>query len=147
MTPQYRKKALSKIQNRLLDDNSSIHTDSPALSADSGKPALSLSSADQTWFELSSDCSNEEKEQMIKAVCDISINKSLHKKDSCGNISLPASVSFYSMLFSTHEFPMEVHPDHGKMSFSFRYKHPGVLVLFQFLSHSILLLYHLHSPL
>ena len=28
----------------------------------SGKPALSLSSADQTWFELSSDCSDEEKE-------------------------------------------------------------------------------------
>ena len=64
---QYREKALSEIQNRLLDDNSSIHTDSPALSADSGKPALSLSSADQTWFELSSDCSDEEKEQMIKA--------------------------------------------------------------------------------
>ena len=67
MDAQYREKALSEIQNRLLDDNSSIHTDSPALSADSGKPALSLSSADQTWFELSSDCSDEEKEQMIKA--------------------------------------------------------------------------------
>ena len=67
MDAQYRKKALSEIQNRLLDDNSSIHTDSPALSADSDKPALSLSSADQTWFELSSDCSDEEKEQMIKA--------------------------------------------------------------------------------
>ena len=37
------------------------------LSEDSDKPALSLSSADQTWFELSSDCSDEEKEQMIKA--------------------------------------------------------------------------------
>ena len=67
MDAQYRKKALSEIQNRLLDDNSSIHTDSPALSADSDKPALSLSFADQTWFELSSDCSDEEKEQMIKA--------------------------------------------------------------------------------
>lgn len=67
MDAQYLKKALSEIQNRLLDDNSSIHTDSSALSSDSGKSALSLSSADQTWFELSSDCSNEEKEQMIKA--------------------------------------------------------------------------------
>ena len=37
------------------------------LSEDSDRPALSLSSADQTWFELSSDCSDEEKEQMIKA--------------------------------------------------------------------------------
>ena len=117
------------------------------LSEDSDKPALSLSSADQTWFELSSDCSDEEKEQMIKAACDIPINKSLHKKDRCGNISLPASVSFYPMLFSTHEFPMAAHPDHGKMSFSFRYNHPGVPALFQFLSHSILLLYHLHSQL
>lgn len=134
MDAQYRENALSEIQNRLLDDNSSIHTDSPALSADSGKPALSLSSADQTWFELSSDCSDEEKEQMIKAVCDIPINKSLHKKDRCGNISLPASVSFYPILFSTHEFPMEVHPDHGKMSFSFLCNHPGVPALFQFLS-------------
>ena len=43
MDAQYREKALSEIQSRLLDDNSSIHTDSPALSADSGKPALSLS--------------------------------------------------------------------------------------------------------
>ena len=53
---------------------------------------------------------------------------------------------FYS-LFSTHEFPVEVHPDHGKMSFSFRYNHPDVLAQFQFLSHSILLLYHPHSQL
>ena len=83
----------------------------------------------------------------FKVIINIPINKSLHKKDRCGSISLPASVSFYSMLFSTHEFPMEVHLDHGKMSFSFRYNHPGVPVLFQFLSHSILLLYHLHSPL
>lgn len=36
-------------------------------SAESGKPVLSLSSADQTWFELSSDCSEKEKEQMLKA--------------------------------------------------------------------------------
>ena len=61
------------------------------------------------------------------------------------NYMLEARI-FYS-LFSTHEFPMEVHLDHGKMSFSFRYNHPGVPALFQFLSHSILLLYHLHSPL
>ena len=40
---------------------------SPRLFKDSDRPALSLSSTDQTWFELSSDCSDEEKEQMIKA--------------------------------------------------------------------------------
>ena len=68
-------------------------------------------------------------------------------RKAIGNISLPASVSFYPMLFSTHEFPMAVHPDHGKMSFSFLCNHPGVPALFQFLSHSILLLYHLHSQL
>ena len=61
------------------------------------------------------------------------------------NYMLEARI-FYS-LFSTHEFPVEVHPDHGKMSFSFRYNHPDVPALFQFLSHSILLLYHLHSQL
>ena len=61
------------------------------------------------------------------------------------NYMLEARI-FYS-LFSTHEFPMEVHPDHGKMSFSFRYNHLGVPALFQFLFHSILLLYHLHSQL
>ena len=61
------------------------------------------------------------------------------------NYMLEARI-FYS-LFSTHEFPVEVHPDHGKMSFSFWYNHPGVPALFQFLSHSILLLYHLHSQL
>ena len=84
---------------------------------------------------------------LLKAVCDIPINKSMHKKDRCGSISLPASVSFYPMLFSTHEFPMEVHPDHGKMSFSFQYNRLSVPALFQFLSHSILLLYHPHSQL
>ena len=61
------------------------------------------------------------------------------------NYMLEARI-FYS-LFSTHEFPVEVHPDHGKMSFSFRYNHPDVPALFQFLSHSMLLLYHLHSQL
>ena len=61
------------------------------------------------------------------------------------NYMLEARI-FYS-LFSTHEFPMAAHPDHGKMSFSFRYNHPGVPTLFQFLSHSILLLFHLHSQL
>lgn len=61
------------------------------------------------------------------------------------NYMLEARI-FYS-LFSTHEFPVEVHPDHGKMSFSFRYNHPDEPAQFQFLSHSILLLYHLHSPL
>ena len=61
------------------------------------------------------------------------------------NYMLEARI-FYS-LFSTHEFPVEVHLDHGKMSFSFRYNHLGVPALFQFLFHSILLLYHLHSQL
>ena len=61
------------------------------------------------------------------------------------NYMLEARI-FYS-LFSTHEFPVEVHLDHGKMSFSFRYNHPDGSAQFQFLSHSILLLYHLHSPL
>ena len=61
------------------------------------------------------------------------------------NYMLEARI-FYS-LFSTHEFPVEVHPDHGKMSFSFRYNHPDGPAQFQFLVHSILLLYHLHSPL
>ena len=61
------------------------------------------------------------------------------------NYMLEARI-FYS-LFSTHEFPVEVHPDHGKMSFSFRYNHPDGPAQLQFLSHSILLLYHLHSPL
>ncbi len=61
------------------------------------------------------------------------------------NYMLEARI-FYS-LFSTHEFPVEVHPDHGKMSFSFLYNHPDGPAQFQFLSHSILLLFHLHSPL
>ena len=61
------------------------------------------------------------------------------------NYMLEARI-FYS-LFSTHEFPVEVHPDHGKMSFSFWYNHPDGPAQFQFLFHSILLLYHLPSPL
>ena len=61
------------------------------------------------------------------------------------NYMLEARI-FYS-LFSTHEFPVEVHPDHGKMSFSFWYNHPDGPAQFQFLFHSILLLYHLHSQL
>ena len=61
------------------------------------------------------------------------------------NYMLEARI-FYS-LFSTHEFPMEVHPDHGKMSFSFQYNRLSVPALSQFLSHSILLLYHPHSQL
>ena len=56
------------------------------------------------------------------------------------NYMLEARI-FYS-LFSTHEFP-----DHGKMSFSFQYNRLSVPALFQFLSHSILLLYHPHSQL
>ena len=47
----------STMSDRWLNQSKIIHD----------KPALSLSSADQTWFELSSDCSDEEKEQMIKA--------------------------------------------------------------------------------
>ena len=52
-----------------------------------------------------------------------------------------------SSLSITHEFPMAVHLDHGKMSSSFRYSHPDVPALSQFLFHSILLLYHPHSQL
>ena len=52
----------STMSDRWLNQSKIIH-----LSEDSDRPALSLSSTDQTWFELSSDCSDEEKEQMIKA--------------------------------------------------------------------------------
>lgn len=67
MDEQYQEKALAEIQNRLLDDNSSIHSDCSTSSADSGKIILPLSSTDQTWLELSSDCSEEEKTEMLKA--------------------------------------------------------------------------------
>lgn len=66
MEIQQQEKALAEIQNRLLDNNSSIHSDSP-ISSDSNKSVLPLSSADQIWLELSSDCSEEEKEKMLKA--------------------------------------------------------------------------------
>lgn len=49
------------------------------------------------------------------------------------NYMLEARI-FYS-LFSTHEFPVEVHPDHGKMSFSFRYNRLNVPALLLFLLH------------
>lgn len=49
------------------------------------------------------------------------------------NYMLEARI-FYS-LFSTHEFPVEVHPDHGKMSFSFQCNHLSVPVLLLFLLH------------
>ena len=66
MDIQQQEKALAEIQNRLLDNNSSIHSDNP-ISTDSKKSVLPLSSADQMWLELSSDCSEEEKEKMLKA--------------------------------------------------------------------------------
>lgn len=67
MDNQHKEKVMSAIQNRILDDNSSIQSISSESSVESGKSVLPLSSADQTWFELSSDCSEEEKEQMLKA--------------------------------------------------------------------------------
>ena len=66
MDIQQQEKALAEIQNRLLDNNSSIHSDNP-ISTDSKKSVLPLSSADQMWIELSSDCAEEEKEKMLKA--------------------------------------------------------------------------------
>lgn len=66
MDIQQQEKALAEIQNRLLDNNSSIHSDNP-ISTDSKKSVLPLSSADQMWLELSSDCSEEEKEKMLKS--------------------------------------------------------------------------------
>ena len=58
MDIQQQEKALAEIQNRLLDN---------PISTDSKKSVLPLSSADQMWLELSSDCSEEEKEKMLKA--------------------------------------------------------------------------------
>lgn len=66
MDIQQQERALAEIQNRLLDNNSSIHADVPA-PTESNKSVLPLSSADQMWLELSSDCSEEEKEEMLKA--------------------------------------------------------------------------------
>lgn len=66
MEIQQQEKALAEIQNRLLDNNSSIHSNSP-VSTGSNKSVLPLSSADQMWLELSSDCSEDEKEKMLKA--------------------------------------------------------------------------------
>ena len=49
MDIQQQEKALAEIQNRLLDNNSSIHSDNP-ISTDSKKSVLPLSSADQMWL-------------------------------------------------------------------------------------------------
>ena len=150
MDIQQQEKALAEIQNRLLDNNSSIHSDNP-ISTDSKKSVLPLSSADQMWLELSSDCSEEEKEKMLKAATFTknclrhSDNKSEYKKRQMF-ICTCLFLFVYTFLF-THEFPTEVHLDHGKRSFSFQYNHQIVLVLFQFLSHSILLRYRPHSSL
>ncbi len=65
--PQHQNTALSEIQNRLLDNNTSIHSDISTLSDVSVNPVLPLSSADQTWLDLSSDCTEEEKNEMLKA--------------------------------------------------------------------------------
>ena len=75
----------------------------------------------------------------------IQINKSEYKKRQMF-ICTCLFLFVYTFLF-THEFPTEVHLDHGKRSFSFQYNHQIVLVLFQFLSHSILLRYRPHSSL
>lgn len=65
--PQHQNTALAEIQNRLLDNNTSIHSDISTLSDVSVNPVLPLSSADQTWLDLSSDCTEEEKNEMLKA--------------------------------------------------------------------------------
>ena len=64
---QHQNTALAEIQNRLLDNNTSIHSDTSTLSDVSVNPVLPLSSADQTWLDLSSDCTEEEKNEMLKA--------------------------------------------------------------------------------
>lgn len=64
---QHQNTALAEIQNRLLDNNTSIHSDTSTLSDVSVNPVLPLSSADQTWLDLSSDCTEEEKKEMLKA--------------------------------------------------------------------------------
>lgn len=64
---QHQNTALAEIQNRLLDNNTSIHSDTSTLSDVSVNPVLPLSSADQTWLNLSSDCTEEEKKEMLKA--------------------------------------------------------------------------------
>ena len=64
---QHQNTALAEIQNRLLDNNTSIHSNISTLSDVSVNPVLSLSSADQTWLDLSSDCTEEEKNEMLKA--------------------------------------------------------------------------------
>ena len=64
---QHQNTALAEIQNRLLDNNTSIHSDISTLSDVSVNPVLPLSSADQTWLDLSSDCTEEEKKEMLKA--------------------------------------------------------------------------------
>lgn len=67
INPQHQNTALAEIQNRLLDNNTSIHSDISTLSNVSVNPVLPLSSADQTWLDLSSDCTEEEKNEMLKA--------------------------------------------------------------------------------
>ena len=67
MDTQHQNTALAEIQNRLLDDNTSIHSDSSMLSDASIYSILPLSSADQTWLDISSDCTEEEKNEMLKA--------------------------------------------------------------------------------
>lgn len=64
---QHQNTALAEIQNRLLDNNTSIHSNISTLSDVSVNPVLPLSSADQTWLDLSSDCTEEEKNEMLKA--------------------------------------------------------------------------------
>lgn len=64
---QHQNTALAEIQNRFLDNNTSIHSDISTLSDVSVNSVLPLSSADQTWLDLSSDCTEEEKNEMLKA--------------------------------------------------------------------------------
>ena len=166
MDIQQQEKALAEIQNRLLDNNSSIHSDNP-ISTDSKKSVLPLSSADQMWlhpgiqkkwtlfiqgnrktmlrFQKKKKKKCSKQPHLQRTVYVIQINKSEYKKRQMF-ICTCLFLFVYTFLF-THEFPTEVHLDHGKRSFSFQYNHQIVLVLFQFLSHSILLRYRPRSLL
>lgn len=64
---QHRNTALAEIQNKLLDNNTNIHSSTSIPSAALAPSVFPRSSADQTWLDLSSDCTEEEKNIMLKA--------------------------------------------------------------------------------
>lgn len=66
MDSQYQDEAIAELQNRLLDNGTGIHSDRSSTDS-SSKPVFSLSPSDRLWHELSSDCTEEEKAEMLKA--------------------------------------------------------------------------------